>query len=58
MISFLCRTGLLQWLFCALEVLLETISLKGTKMMKRGDMDINSQEGCEDGGEARLRHSL
>lgn len=40
----------LQWLFCALEVLLETISLKGTKMMKRGDMDINSQEGCEDGG--------
>uniref|UniRef100_A0A8C1TLI8 Motile sperm domain-containing protein 1 n=1 Tax=Cyprinus carpio TaxID=7962 RepID=A0A8C1TLI8_CYPCA len=31
-----------QWLFCALEVLLETILLKGTKMMKRGDMDINT----------------
>lgn len=41
----------LQWLFCALEVLLETILLNGTnKKMKRGDMDINSQEGCDDGG--------
>jgi len=38
-----------QWLFCALEVLLETI-LEGTIKMMRGDKDINSQEGCEDGG--------
>jgi len=35
-----------QWLFCALEVLLETI-LEGTIKMMRGDKDINSHE---DGG--------
>lgn len=32
----------LQWLFCALEVFSKTILLKGTLMMKRGDMDINT----------------
>lgn len=32
-------------------MLLETILLNGTnKKMKRGDMDINSQKGCDDGG--------